>query len=268
MNEKPGVPRQAARQMMREAVSRGLVPGDRLASEKALMGFFKISRGSLREALRLLSFLGAIEVRTGPGGGARLALPRAHVVASALAMAVQMRGSSLRSVLEASMALEPVVAGLAATHRDDRDLALLDASLARLASSAGTDHFVEESRGFRHCVATACGNDVLGLVVDALMAMSTSLGLPHPPKAHERVVAESVAIAMAIRSRDSTMAGEVTSAMLENLLADLDADHPAQLAARIQWADVDQLCDQKSSEKLVDNEQERRKKREGALWTR
>ncbi|WP_245565942.1 hypothetical protein [Thermocrispum municipale] len=38
------------------------------------MGYFDVSRGSLREALRLLSFLGAIDVRSGPGGGPRIAV--------------------------------------------------------------------------------------------------------------------------------------------------------------------------------------------------
>ena len=47
----------------------GLVPGDRVPSEWLDSETLKVSRGTLREALKLLEFQGLIASKTGPGGG-------------------------------------------------------------------------------------------------------------------------------------------------------------------------------------------------------
>ncbi|WP_214885293.1 MULTISPECIES: GntR family transcriptional regulator [unclassified Exiguobacterium] len=48
-------------------VQSSLVPGDRLPSERELAETLSISRASVREALRALSFLGIVETRRGGG---------------------------------------------------------------------------------------------------------------------------------------------------------------------------------------------------------
>lgn len=265
MAEQSSVPRKAARQLMREAIRRGLVPGDRLASEASLMGFFNVSRGSLREALRLLSFLGAVDVRSGPSGGSRLALPGPRVMGSALAMGLQMMGTSLQSLLDASAAIEPIVASLAATHRRDQDLFALDACLAKLTKSIGQDSFAEENHAFRHVVAIAAGNDALGLLVPALMWISTSIDWEYPTGTHERVVDEKVAIAAAIRARDAPRARDLTVSMFARLLEDLQEHQPQQMATRIVWPDVDELSGQDNGEPDL---AQLRQQREDTPWTR
>lgn len=237
------VPRQTARAMMREAARRELVTGDRLASEAALMGYFNVSRGSLREALRLLSFLGAINIRSGPDGGARMASPQPRVVGSTLAMALQCRGATLRSLIEARATFEPAVATLAAVHRSDQDLATLGSCLIRIERARGTDGFADENHRFHQIVADAAGNEVLALLVPALTWMSTAIDWHLPAETHQRTFDEQTAIAEAIRDRDTIAAATLTTQMFEHLLDDLKQHRPQQLAARILWPDVDELPD-------------------------
>jgi len=50
-------------------VVRGLKPGDRLPGERELIERFQASKGTIREALRVLETQGLVRSRTGPGGG-------------------------------------------------------------------------------------------------------------------------------------------------------------------------------------------------------
>ena len=50
-------------------VEQGLKPGDRLPGETELIQRFAMSKGTIREALRLLQAQGLVETKTGPGGG-------------------------------------------------------------------------------------------------------------------------------------------------------------------------------------------------------
>ena len=50
-------------------VTENLKPGDRLPAETELIQRFKMSKGTIREATRLLEAQGLIKTRTGPGGG-------------------------------------------------------------------------------------------------------------------------------------------------------------------------------------------------------
>ena len=55
--------------LVRDIMARGLKTGDRLPLEAAMLQEYRVSRASLREALRLLEVQGLISLKPGPGGG-------------------------------------------------------------------------------------------------------------------------------------------------------------------------------------------------------
>jgi GntR family transcriptional repressor for pyruvate dehydrogenase complex len=58
------------RQIEEAILSRQLKAGDRLPSERELQETFRVSRGTLREALRVLEQKGLVTIKTGAKGGA------------------------------------------------------------------------------------------------------------------------------------------------------------------------------------------------------
>lgn len=239
MAEHGTVPQRTARRMMREALRRSLVPGDRLASEPTLMSYFQVSRGSLREALRVLTFLGGIEIRPGPGGGPRIAMPQPRVVSSSMAMALQFRGATLRTLLEARAAMEPSIAAVAAVRRKDDDLAALGACVLQLDAAAGSDGFIRPNHKFHELLAAAAGNEALTLLVAALTSMSRAVDWRYDWPTQRRIAREKKAIVGAVRTRDEASARDLTAEMFAGVLDDpRNAEH---LSARVVWADVDEL---------------------------
>jgi GntR family transcriptional repressor for pyruvate dehydrogenase complex len=63
-------PRQLAEALKDWIAEHALQPGDRLPQEKELIELFKASRGTVREALKLLEAQDLVSIRTGPRGGA------------------------------------------------------------------------------------------------------------------------------------------------------------------------------------------------------
>ena len=64
-------------------VEQGLEPGDRLPGEAELIDRFGMSKGTIREAMRLLQAQGLVVTKTGPGGGSfvgQVTTDRAHAL--------------------------------------------------------------------------------------------------------------------------------------------------------------------------------------------
>src|ERR1700761_3764543 len=64
-----------ARQIVEDISGGTVVPGETLATEASMLKTFKVSRGTLREALRLMEIQGLVVLKSGPSGGPVLARP-------------------------------------------------------------------------------------------------------------------------------------------------------------------------------------------------
>jgi DNA-binding FadR family transcriptional regulator len=70
-----------------------LKPGDKLPTEKELKDLFDVSRGTLREALRVLEQRGLITIKTGANGGVFVKSPTAQEASRSLDLLFQYQGS-------------------------------------------------------------------------------------------------------------------------------------------------------------------------------
>lgn len=120
-----------ASHLRRQIVLGELKEGDQLPSESVLMEEFGVSRPTLREAFRILEAEGAITVRRGVRGGARVQVPNIEVAARHIGLLLQYRGALLSDVYEARTVLEPAAARMAARRRTSADLVRLADALDR-----------------------------------------------------------------------------------------------------------------------------------------
>jgi GntR family transcriptional repressor for pyruvate dehydrogenase complex len=88
--------------------------GDQLPSEMKLKEMFEISRGSIREALRVLEQKGLIDIKTGVAGGAVVRSPDHNQVTESLNLLVKSQQVSLNHLLDFRLEIEGTVAALAA----------------------------------------------------------------------------------------------------------------------------------------------------------
>ena len=120
-----------AAQLRRQIVLGELKEGDQLPPESVLMEEFGVSRPTLREAFRILEAEGAITVRRGVRGGARVQVPDITVAARQIGLLLQYRGALLSDVYEVRGVLEPAAARMAAKRRTSADLTRLQEALDR-----------------------------------------------------------------------------------------------------------------------------------------
>jgi len=131
---------EAVDQIAEKVKSGDLHVGDRLPSERELAAQMRISRPTLREAVKVLVEAGLLEVRRGQSGGIFVAaelVPR-----ELLRTGLEIRVSEVAGVLEARRLLEPRVAQLAAVHAGEDDFAAMAGLIERKRELAGSDDFL------------------------------------------------------------------------------------------------------------------------------
>ncbi|MBY6062111.1 FadR/GntR family transcriptional regulator [Microbacterium esteraromaticum] len=161
-----------------------LRPGDRLPSEGELCEQLGVSRGSLREAIRMLAALGVLETRH--GSGSYVGELRAADLISSLSLTVGLLPmEGVLELTELRRALEPHVAALAAARIDHDEIARLDALLTEIESN---DDFQAHSRldhEFHMAIAEVAGQDALTSLLDVLRSRSRAYRLSDPADAAE-----------------------------------------------------------------------------------
>jgi len=115
-----------------EAILDGrLKTGDTLPSERQLKELFSISRGTLREALRVLEQKGLIEIKPGVGGGSVVRDVNADQIGESLGLLIRSQNVSLNHLAEFREDVEGIVAARAAARRRKKDIAGLKALLVK-----------------------------------------------------------------------------------------------------------------------------------------
>lgn len=104
--------------------------GDKLPTERQLRDQSKLSRGSVREALRVLEQRGLIQIRKGPWGGAFVAKLSARKVSRTLADYMRQADISYTQMVEFRESIETRAAGFAAERATQEDIAVLKKLLA------------------------------------------------------------------------------------------------------------------------------------------
>ncbi|MBA3845687.1 MAG: FadR family transcriptional regulator [Planctomycetes bacterium] len=135
-------------------------PGSALPAERELAATLGVSRPSLREALRMLAALGAIETRH--GSGTRVSATSAGVLRASFEFLLLLDRPTIDDLLDARGLIEGHLATRAAMLRDDDDLAALNDTAAIMhANAIGSRAGIEANRRFHQTIAAAARSTVL-----------------------------------------------------------------------------------------------------------
>jgi GntR family transcriptional repressor for pyruvate dehydrogenase complex len=145
-----------------------LNPGDKLPSERELAEMLRVSRSSIRDAIRGLELMGLVEPRQGAGTIVRAT--SADSLLNPFANALKHRREMVSELLDFRKMLEPPLAARAATHATNEELSEMDEILQRQETKQALgDAAVAEDAEFHYSIALASGNSVVLKVLDILM---------------------------------------------------------------------------------------------------
>ena len=145
-----------------------LRPGDKLPSERELAELLRVSRGSIRDAIRSLELMGLVEPRQGTGTIVRAVSTESLV--NPFANALKRRKELVTELLDFRKMLEPPLAARAATHASAEDISEMEEILQRQEEKQDQGNVASaEDAEFHYSIALASGNSVVLKVIDTLM---------------------------------------------------------------------------------------------------
>ena len=199
-----------------------LTIGDHLPSERALAETLQVSRGSLREALRVLEALGTIRTSTGSGPQSGTIVTAAPEQALALALDLQLATRHVEHphIFEVRLLLET----WSAQHAELADGVqaeaerLLDAMDDPALAVSG---FLQLDAQFHATLSRAAGNPLISTLMDALRAsiadhtLARARALPDWPTTAGRLRAEHRGIYERLRAGDREAAAALLREHIE-----------------------------------------------------
>jgi GntR family transcriptional regulator, transcriptional repressor for pyruvate dehydrogenase complex len=231
-----------AQRIVDEILEQELEAGAALLPERVMLPRYGVARGTLREALRILETYGLISIKTGPGGGPVVADAGSRPLASVIALVLQMDRASFRSIVDARLALEPLLAREAAERRDQADLDALAASIEEMRDvKADAGEFLDRNHVFHSAVAAASKNPVLYNMVASLnwIIDGTAMGIDYAPETRDAIVAAHRRIFVAIEAGDTDMAEAAMRIHIGEFAAHAERNYAHVLDQPLRWDQVD-----------------------------
>lgn len=151
-----------------QIVSKTLQPGVQLPSEEKLAAQLGVGRGTVREALGVLVYLGFLERRN---SGTYVSNKTTGSGASEEVARVVHRYQEYMEIIEARRVVEPELAALAAVRGTPDQLAEIEECFTRMQSARGDiEQFIEDDNRFHAAIFTAAGN---GLFLDFMRSIQS-----------------------------------------------------------------------------------------------
>lgn len=209
-----------AAQIRARLARHALRAGDRLPPERELAGQFRVSRNTLREALRSLEIAGLLELRKGATGGAFIKEGGGDAAIAGLADLYHLGTIRPQHLTEARILIGTEVARLACARRTEEDLAALEANVAAAEAATAAGDVAGRARinyDFHRLLARAARNPVLTVITDALMEMTRHFveGVGYMPNRY--VMPSRRRLLAHLRAKDGAAAAQEMAGMLKRL---------------------------------------------------
>ena len=198
-----------AARIQRDVISLGWPVGHVLGVESELLTRYNVSRAVFREAIRLLEHMGVAATRRGPAGGLVITAPSSQAVVQAVLVYLTYTGVTVGEVMEARIAIERTVAGLAAERADDDQIEQMrkraDFDSARIRLHAQDHHELHD------LVSAASKNPGAELFVQVLGRLTARWSYPQASALERKAALDDsarahLALVSAIASGNSSLA--------------------------------------------------------------
>jgi DNA-binding FadR family transcriptional regulator len=171
--------------------------GEKLPSERELTEEFQVSRGVIREAIRILEITGFVTLRQGPTGGAFVTDLSFDHVGNAFLDLFLANKVSIPELANVRLYFEPEVARLAALNATQEDKKrLIEAQEGEFLSVATTAARITQFQKVHHVIAESCRNhfyeaiskSMLRLTYEVVEAVNPDHEALHMPGEHNHII--------------------------------------------------------------------------------
>lgn len=231
-------------EQIEEAVESGaLAPGQRLPSERDLMGQFSVSRSTVREALRVLQARGLVRSRPGDPNGAEVLPFTPAALHKSMTTLARVQGLSLAELVQFRMVLDSSANLLAARLRTDEQLAEMDAAIDRMREAVEQDYdaFSAADVAFHDAVARASRNKLIQICTEVVRSIVLGLVSGRIAEADDRValmrrsIRHHEEVLAAVRAGDGPLAARLSRCtMYDYYVGYVPAEERAALRALLE----------------------------------
>jgi len=146
---------------------RSLAPGDKLPPERELSELMKVSRPSLREALKSLEMMSIISIRQGSGAFVNKLEPES--VVEHLDIVFTLDETLYRDLFKARRVLESAIARIAAELITDQELVEIESNIRKAAKAVGRPkEFLELDFQLHNLILKASRNRILPVFIQSI----------------------------------------------------------------------------------------------------
>lgn len=234
-----------AREILSDIVDRGLQPGAKLAPQAEMLEDFGVGRASLREALRILETHGLISIKPGPGGGPVVSGVHGSDFGRMATVFLHASGATFRELVDARLAIEPLMARQAAERqRRDAPPALKEALErgrkvveGRDVAREGDRAYVAAATSFHDAVTGQSGNRVLDLIARALkeIYIERIREIVYEPGERDRILEAHDEIADAILAGDGDTAERLMREHMDEYVDVIAKKFPGVMDEVVEW---------------------------------
>ncbi len=222
-----------ARLIVNDIFSNGSKPGTRLPPERQMLERFGVSRGTLREGLRILEVHGLLMIKAGPNGGPVVNTMTAKHLARIASLHYKAAGATVRHIWEARAVIEPMMARRAAeacTKEAERHLVELLEESARVDPDNDVD-YIKMASEFHRAIASMTGNPILDLLARSLGDVTSFIvtGDIFAKRARQGVHEDHQRVVEAIIGRDPDLAERLMKEHMEHMLRSHSQRYPGAL---------------------------------------
>ncbi|MFD4351204.1 FadR/GntR family transcriptional regulator [Nocardia sp. NPDC058518] len=197
-----------AETILNDILEAHLEPGDPLPPEKEMVEKYGMGRTTVREALRLLEYQGAIQIRQGLNGGPYVQAPDSQHFAKTISFMMRMERTPFEAIVEVRSAIEPMICQLAAERISPEALDELERTITGMREifhdRGQVAAFNDLNTRFHSVIAWSSENPLFHHLADSLHGIMDGavVGMSYSSRRYLGVIADHQLIYDALRERD------------------------------------------------------------------